>query len=125
MFRKNYYVSPEAKKNTVARDRNKAYKRLYGLTLEQYAKLSASQGNVCKICAKKNIRSGKLIELAVDHCHKTGRIRGLLCNRCNLWIGNIKDSPELAQSAAKYLTEVQNGFFDRGHRYGNGNSFMR
>ena len=45
--------------------------------------------------------------LAVDHCHKTGKIRGLLCSTCNLMIGNAYDNPEILRSGANYL-EAQN-----------------
>jgi hypothetical protein len=60
----------------------------------------AAQGNACKICGSPN--SGER-SLAVDHCHRTQRIRGLLCSACNTGLGSFRDSPELLKSAIKYL----------------------
>ena len=77
----------------------------YGLTPDQYDILLESQNGVCAICGKPETRvlKGKLCELAVDHDHKTGRVRGLLCVRCNLGIGSFGDSSELTQKAVEYL----------------------
>jgi hypothetical protein len=53
---------------------------------------------VCQICNQTDRR-----ELCVDHCHSTGKVRGLLCDPCNKALGLFKDSPELLNSAIKYL----------------------
>lgn len=60
-------------------------KKGYGLTLEQYERLLEDQNGVCAICLQPEHRvyNGTLASLAVDHCHETGRVRGLLCIRCN------------------------------------------
>lgn len=71
----------------------------YGLGLDAYDALLQSQKGVCKICGGTN----KLNRLSVDHDHVTGRIRGLLCIKCNLGIGNFKDSKELLLKAVEYL----------------------
>lgn len=86
-------------------DRKDRYKS-YGLTIEQYNALFASQNGVCKICG--NPPSGKKSKetfLHVDHDHVTGQIRGLLCNKCNRGLGQFLDKPELLRRAAKYLDE--------------------
>lgn len=57
------------------------------------------QGGVCAICGGKD----KNFRLAVDHCHQTGKIRGLLCSACNKAIGGFKDSPMLLIKAMRYL----------------------
>jgi hypothetical protein len=76
-------------------------KRNYGLTIEQYqAKLDA-QGGVCAVCAKPDPVPRR--RLAVDHCHDTGRVRGLLCGLCNSAIGKFKDDPKMLDKAAAYL----------------------
>lgn len=77
----------------------------YGITREDYLKMSEEQGHVCKICgcAETVKRRGKVIRLAVDHCHQTGKIRGLLCCSCNRALGYFKDSPENLRKAAEYL----------------------
>jgi hypothetical protein len=58
------------------------------------------QKNVCALC-KKGESSGK--QLSIDHCHTTGKIRGLLCSRCNLGLGLFKDNQEVLAAAIKYL----------------------
>lgn len=72
----------------------------YGIDLVEYGRLSALQNNVCKICEKPERENRKL---CVDHCHKTGRVRGLLCGGCNKSIGFMGDSIELLSRAIKYL----------------------
>jgi hypothetical protein len=61
----------------------------------------SDQNDVCKIC--KGPGDGKKGNLAVDHNHKTGAVRGLLCNSCNVALGNAKESIEILQSMIKYL----------------------
>jgi hypothetical protein len=69
--------------------------RGYGLDLKTYRKMKKSP---CAICGKKV--PGKM---HIDHCHKTGKVRGRLCHWCNLAIGNMKDNPALLRKAANYL----------------------
>jgi hypothetical protein len=71
----------------------------YNLTLEQYADLKNEYNNKCAICGKtcKNKR------LCVDHDHKTGKIRGMLCHLCNRGLGHFQDNPELLDKAINYL----------------------
>ncbi len=78
-------------------------KQVYGLTLEQFQDLAIRQNNTCAICYRSQKDSNKL--LVVDHDHKTGRIRGLLCTSCNLSLGLINDSKDVLKSALKYLEE--------------------
>jgi ribosomal protein S20 len=73
-------------------------KRDFGINEETYFIMLEQQNNVCKICQKSDKR-----RLCVDHCHKTGRIRGLLCQRCNKCIGQFEDDPELLTRAIEYL----------------------
>lgn len=72
----------------------------YGITPQTYAEMLFLQGGVCKICSGVN-PSGK--ELCVDHDHKTGAVRGLLCSNCNTAIGLLREDPELLARAAEYL----------------------
>ncbi len=74
----------------------------YGLTLEQYEQLLEKQEGLCAICQRE--RSTKR-HLAVDHCHTTGKIRGLLCSTCNTALGKFRDSQILLHRAADYLDE--------------------
>jgi len=80
-----------------ARKQNLKYK--FGLSVEEYDRISAAQDHRCAICrgVDNNYR------LAVDHDHGTGQVRGLLCRGCNTGIGGLKDSPLLLEAAASYL----------------------
>lgn len=79
-------------------------KRRYKFTLEDYKSLAEKQNGCCKICGTKK-PSVREKYFHVDHCHSTGKIRGLLCSDCNMGLGKFKDKPELLISAARYLTE--------------------
>lgn len=86
-------------------DRN--LKRKYGLTREQYNDKLRSQNYVCAICGEPeksfDHRSNTTRRLAVDHCHKTGKIRDLLCWRCNGTIGRIEENLKLVKQIEIYL----------------------
>ncbi len=81
--------------------------RQFGITLATFENLLQAQGGGCAICGEKLgiLRNGKRLRLAVDHCHRTGVVRGVLCNPCNLGIGCFKDTPELLEHAIKYLAK--------------------
>src|SRR5579863_6216370 len=80
---KEYDKTPKAYKYM----RKSRLMKKYGLTVAQYEELSKQQNHRCLICNGENSYRGKLIPLAVDHDHTTGKIRGLLCNSCNLGLG--------------------------------------
>lgn len=82
-----------------AQKRKTTLKRRYSLTIEQFDDLATSQGFACAICNKIPTRT-----LHVDHNHKTGKVRGLLCSGCNTGIGSLKESIEFLNQAIKYLT---------------------
>ena len=73
--------------------------RTHGITPDDYEGMLQAQGGVCAICGKEP--NGR--RLAVDHCHKTGRVRGLLCFRCNFGLSWFQEEQERLQSAADYL----------------------
>ena len=77
----------------------------YGLTKDDYGRLSREQNGVCALCRRPEtlIMKGTLAKLAVDHDHVTGRVRGLLCRACNLGIGNLGEDPILLRAAADYI----------------------
>jgi len=77
----------------INKDKYNAIKRLYGLSKDQYDGLI---GRGCGIC-------GEHWKLCVDHNHSTGKVRGVLCNSCNLGIANLKESTKLLASATRYL----------------------
>lgn len=73
----------------------------YGVTPEQYSFMYWQQDGKCKICRTEH--PGGRGTWHVDHNHATGKVRGLLCNACNVGLGHFKDSPELLGAAAAYL----------------------
>lgn len=80
--------------------REAKYFRQYGITLEEYEALLAKQSGMCAICSKRSKK-----HLAIDHDHKTGKVRGLLCGRCNLMLGSVADSITLLERAIRYLKQ--------------------
>lgn len=88
--------------NNKPKHRNWELKRLFGITLEDYNKMLLEQNEVCAICNQKEMNK-KYRTLSVDHCHKTGKVRGLLCSNCNLGIGNMKDNINNLKNAINYL----------------------
>ena len=79
--------------------------RRYGLTRAEYDNLLLKQNFECAICHKSQHDMSQ--SLSIDHDHKTGRVRGLLCSPCNFAIGHLRDSVELALNAAKYLGLIE------------------
>lgn len=80
----------------------------FGLTVDDYFQLLESQGNRCAICKMENLsKNVKHVPFNVDHCHKTGKVRGLLCSKCNLGIGNFNDEIARMESALNYLIRHQ------------------
>ncbi len=75
----------------------------YGVTQEAFDAMVVSQSGACAICGSVPDGAGKLAVLHVDHCHDTGRVRGLLCHWCNTGLGSFRDRPELLARAAGYL----------------------
>lgn len=71
-------------------------RRLYGLSPEQYGEMFARQAGRCPICNERRV-------LVVDHCHKTDKVRALLCDRCNRLLGVADDDIELLQAAIRFL----------------------
>jgi len=83
------YETPEQKKDYSLRSK-------YGITLAQYEQMLEEQRGQCYICCSEE-------KLFVDHCHSTGRVRGLLCHHCNLILGHAFDNPSILRLAANYL----------------------
>jgi len=84
------------------------FPKKYGITGEQFRKMLKEQNNVCLICKKPELAKwqGSIQKtLAVDHDHKTGKVRGLLCHRCNKALGEFNDDVALLQTAIDYLKQ--------------------
>lgn len=84
------------------RARIRALKYSYGLTLDDYRALLERQQHKCAICGI-DLDDAEARTICVDHCHATGKVRGLLCVRCNTGIGYMKDDPARLRAAADYL----------------------
>ena len=88
--------------NWVGLDKQDAHiRRTYGITLEQYKELLVLQNNGCAICGRIEEPDGR--RLAIDHCHATGDVRGILCNNCNNGLGSFGDSIDGMLRAIEYL----------------------
>ena len=83
-------------KEQTQRQRQKERLIKYGVTIEEYIRLSKNQNGKCAICRKE-------MNLCIDHNHKNGKIRGLLCRNCNFGIGFMEDSIKLLEKAIRYL----------------------
>ena len=91
----------EAKRNHRPR-RNRLLVKLYGITLAQYEAMEEKQGGACAICLGPQVgRRSKY--LCVDHCHDTGKVRGLLCDKCNKGIGLLNHDQDTLIAAMRYL----------------------
>lgn len=109
-----YYENNKEKKAVLAKRRresdpisyrNRGYKYKYGISIIEYDKILESQNNACAIC--KTPQSDLNYSLAVDHCHDTNKVRGLLCRHCNLAIGYFKDNINVIQNSIYYLEKFK------------------
>ncbi|MFI2377736.1 endonuclease VII domain-containing protein [Streptomyces sp. NPDC018964] len=92
-------LSTRCKAGRAAEGRAGHLKRQYGLTEAERDELIASQGGVCCICLAAPAAH-------VDHCHETGRVRGVLCFSCNAALGQFKDRPDAIRRAAAYVEGI-------------------
>ena len=86
--------------------KNMELRKHFGITLDQYRQMSLDQDHKCALCIQPETAvdaKGAERFMAVDHCHKTGKIRALLCASCNKALGGFKDDPVLLRKAAEYI----------------------
>lgn len=102
---KKYYHDNKDKRRS--NNKNYTLKTRFSITLDQYNDMLIKQNNVCAICKKPETqidpRLNRIKALAVDHCHNTKKVRGLLCNQCNTGIGMLKEDKKIFLSAMEYL----------------------
>lgn len=102
---KKYRASEKYRRTSM----NAHLKRKYGISFDDYDAMLTKQGGACMICGStdsgREWKDGRVqrMKLFVDHCHKTGVVRGLLCNNCNVGLAQFKDSPEILNKAISYL----------------------
>lgn len=82
-------------------------RRKYGIDAEEYDRRLQLQGGGCALCCSKEVGLPQRTFFFVDHDHETGRVRGLLCNKCNLGLSMFRDQPEVMRRAALYLERPQ------------------
>lgn len=100
--RKKHRQTPERK----WRSKKKQRLKKYGLTLKQWDSMRELQDYKCLICGIHE-DSAQQDTLCVDHCHNTGKVRGLLCHNCNRGVGLLKDSISNLENALKYLKDTK------------------
>ncbi len=118
----NRYAREHVKKHPAFRERRllngrKCHlKRKYGISLEDYQAMWDAQGGLCANCHQPETRvsnygtkDSPVSWLAVDHCHKTGKIRALLCFRCNTLIGKVNEDIELLKQTIHFLEQYGRG----------------
>jgi hypothetical protein len=100
----NYRHKGGKEKQKLRAQRNNLKK--YGLTVDDYNNMLKKQQGNCAICSSSvSHRTNTNYNLFVDHCHTTGKVRGLLCHHCNAGLGHMKDSKEFLERAIRYLDE--------------------
>lgn len=101
--RKKYYNTPENK----LKYRKKYIERKFGIKYEVYEQMYSKQNGLCAICGEPETNKRQEY-LSLDHCHKKGHIRGLLCNSCNRGLGYFRDNQQYLENAKNYLNESNN-----------------
>jgi len=89
-------------KNPLTRFKNELIKK-YGITIDIYSQMLENQNNKCAICKSESSNTKLTNRFYVDHDHKTGKVRGLLCNNCNFALGHFSDNITILENAIKYL----------------------
>jgi hypothetical protein len=104
----HHYCKPchsEQRKRTYdySKSRNRRILHSYNINIDTIESVYISQGGCCKICNKKYSTFSKHGGLYIDHCHTTGKVRGLLCAKCNGLLGSCNDNISVLQNAIEYL----------------------
>jgi len=112
VYQKAYYN--KNKERLLLKDRDRVLRRKYRITMADYHATYQQQKGRCAICGTPgesctNPDAERLAILHVDHCHATGKTRGLLCNRCNWALGIIRDNAEVADRMAAYIRQYALG----------------
>lgn len=98
---KNYHKNKHKRPYVYENDKNRKLLKEYGISYSEYLIMLEAQNGGCAICGTTSTGNRKAFH--VDHCHKTGKVRGLLCGNCNSGIGNLRDSIPLLERAIEYL----------------------
>jgi len=110
---KSCYVKKQQENYDPIKKRDENLKRVYGIGIKEYNTLLEKQNNRCAICestnpkGRKSGRGGGVDVFYVDHDHKTGNVRGLLCNICNRTMGYVGENSNVLEEMIKYLQKHQ------------------
>lgn len=103
---KEYYQKRQTSPERKEYDRIRSYQRRYGITREIFLEMRERQNRCCAICGRhEDEKLSRWGTLCIDHDHKTGQVRKLLCAQCNKGLGSFRDSPELLEKAMEYIKE--------------------
>ena len=94
--------------NTQKHNKAEKLKLRYGLSYEEWESIREKEGHSCMICGITEEEIGRVLD--VDHCHDTGKARGVLCNPCNNMLGRAKDNINLLKAAVTYLETYSGGY---------------
>jgi len=100
------YVA-ELRATNCAKKRDRHLQKKYGISHSDYEQMLDAQGGVCAICKVSEPQNQSKGRMNVDHCHSTGLVRGLLCDRCNKGLGAFADNIDLLLTAVSYLSKSQ------------------
>ena len=101
----NRNTCPQSPESARDHNRDKDFRKKYGIDFAEYQRMLIAQKGVCAICEQPEtkLQNGSIRMLSVDHNHKTGAVRGLLCANCNMAIGYACDDVSILQKAIGYL----------------------
>lgn len=91
-----------------AQDRAHHLRTEYGLTVEMYNKMSSDQNGECSVCGKVPMGKRGYKVLHVDHCHSSGKVRGLLCGKCNTALGSLQEDENIIKNLLNYVIKFKN-----------------
>jgi len=110
---KSCYVKKQQENYTPEKGRDKNLRHSYGITIQEYNEMLDYQNGKCATCGttepggRKSGRGGGTNVFVVDHCHTTGKVRGLLCHSCNRAMGLLGDNVHIIEEMIKYLQKHQ------------------
>lgn len=101
-YKRNAHNRRKYSRNFYWKNKQKELDRIrfkkYGITGEEFRLIVKKQNGKCPICKRKDNKN-----LSIDHDHFTGKLRGVICNRCNMALGNVQDSPKILKALINYL----------------------
>lgn len=101
LHRPEWYLEYEESLEVKNRKKSQKLKQMYGITLVDMIAMAEAQGGKCSICENPLVFENR--GCGVDHCHTTGKVRGVLCKFCNLMLGYSFDNPKILEAGIKYL----------------------